>query len=98
MISEKAEEKYIRGKFSGIILGMQTKYNLYETLGSGSYGEVRVSKLVSGQLVAIKIFYYDNPNFNKTSIETAKNEIFYANLRHPNLLQYYDFSEAAILR
>lgn len=92
------EEKYIQAKYSGVILGIQTEYNLYETLGSGSYGEVRVSKLVSGHLVAIKIFYYDNPKFHKTSIETAKKEFLYANLRHPNLLQYYDFSEAAILR
>jgi serine/threonine protein kinase len=96
---EQLEEKYIREKFSGVILGMQAEYNLYETLGSGSYGEVRVSKLASGQLVAIKIFYYDNPNFNKTSIETARTELLSATkFRHPNLLQYYDFSEAAILR
>ena len=85
--------------FSGTLQGPKGFYNLYETIGSGAFGEVRVSKIDSGELFAVKLFYVDHPAFNKTSIETAREELKNAQtFDHPNLVKYFDYDEGAFLK
>jgi serine/threonine protein kinase len=59
-----------------------------ETLGVGSFGEVRVGTLPSGEHVAVKVM--DPRKLTGTSLTEMRNEVnALAKLEHPHVIRYY---------
>ena len=82
-------EQWLSGKetpelLRGLVMG--------ETLGVGSFGEVRVGTLPSGEHCAVKVM--DPRKLSGTSLSEMRNEVnALAKLRHPHVIRYYGMTE-----
>ena len=70
---------------------IKNKYRVLETIGKGSYGEVKkIQYKTSGELRAMKIISKDE--VSKEYVQSLLNEIdILKQLDHPNIVKIYEF-------
>ena len=70
-------------------------YEVYRTLGEGSYGKVKLAKHKDGQYVALKLIFLEH-GVNLDTMQVIQNEIeMMKSISHSNIINLIDYKDDA---